>query len=117
MRASDRASVARIARDSRAEGKRLVEIGECLQREADELERSLAGGEVEVLRGRQSTDTLATLTEVGDEFHYHDLLGILRGAGYSVAGADPAASLLASLARCSEFVVTAPRTGIYRRVA
>lgn len=101
--------------------RRMREAAKSLRQMADELDDRAAGiegrvGNARIVRGREILKRLREIMHVGDELHYVDMTNRLTAEGFRPSGQDPAATLLASVAKAKDFVVTAPRSGIYRRV-
>lgn len=116
MNPRERKEALTTAREVRRRGEALIRIGTRLTREADALDELLGGDNVRALGGRQLTNRLGGMVDVGNEVHYRELLEVLRVHGYVPGGVDPKGTLLAALHRSPHFEKVGSRTGRYRRV-
>jgi hypothetical protein len=98
----------------RERARRLGKLSSSLSQQADELEAEGQGQEGIVLHGRQITDKLRNLVEVGEVLHYTELERRLWESGHLVGGVEPLATLLAAVNRDERFVSVRCRSGRYR---
>lgn len=101
-----------------------IAFGAALQEATRQWEDSMAklneviyGGEKVVLGGRELVDVLCETVKVEEEFHYLEMVLLLSLDGVRPRGKDPPNTLLAALQRDERFEKSAPRSGMYRRVA
>lgn len=118
LTAAERKRIVATSRESRKRGERLAVIAARLCRCADELDAMVVGDEATTaLHGEQIAAKLAELIDVGEVWHYRDLLDLLRACGFEPGGVSGKDTLLANLSRSKHFEGVGHRTGQYRRVA